>query len=84
MLDFVPNHSAVDADWTMSHPEYYVRAPQGSHPPYDPNTYYTNGIAYGSAGWGGPWMDTSQYNYWKCVMYFYIAETARLISVLQP
>lgn len=27
MLDFVPNHSAVDSPYTSSHPEYYIRAP---------------------------------------------------------
>ena len=28
MLDFVPNHSAVDSPWTSADPEYYVNAPR--------------------------------------------------------
>jgi len=63
MLDFVPNHTAVDCPWTSNNPNYYVRAPNGSTP--DPNTYLPNGIAYGSAYPGGAWMDTAQLNYWN-------------------
>ena len=29
MLDFVPNHSAVDAPTSTSNPEFYVHAPEG-------------------------------------------------------
>ncbi|EFA77836.1 hypothetical protein PPL_09334 [Heterostelium album PN500] len=65
MVDFVPNHSAVDCEWTTTDPDYYIRAPQGTNPPYDPNTYLPSGIAYGSAGWGGAWQDTAQLNYWN-------------------
>eukprot|EP01125_Pyxidicula_operculata_P014837 TRINITY_DN4994_c0_g1_i1.p1 TRINITY_DN4994_c0_g1~~TRINITY_DN4994_c0_g1_i1.p1 ORF type:complete len:512 (+),score=87.70 TRINITY_DN4994_c0_g1_i1:405-1940(+) len=64
MLDFVPNHSAVDDPWTSTHIEYYVRAPSKS-PPYDPSRYMSNGIAYGWSGWGDSWQDTAQYNYWN-------------------
>eukprot|EP01102_Stenamoeba_stenopodia_P008261 TRINITY_DN2358_c0_g1_i2.p1 TRINITY_DN2358_c0_g1~~TRINITY_DN2358_c0_g1_i2.p1 ORF type:complete len:372 (-),score=86.09 TRINITY_DN2358_c0_g1_i2:114-1229(-) len=65
MLDFVPNHSAVDCPWTTTNMDYYVRAPQGTQPPYDPNVYLPNGIAYGSDGYGDAWMDTAQLNYWN-------------------
>jgi glycosidase len=54
MLDFVPNHSAVDSPWTAS-PDWYVRAPRGTNPPYDSSKYLPNGIAFGSPGWGTPW-----------------------------
>eukprot|EP01133_Synstelium_polycarpum_P012036 gene12036-14078_t len=64
MLDFVPNHTAVDCEWTNSEMDYYIRAPKGAQPPFDSNLYLPNGIAYGSAGWGGAWMDTAQLNYW--------------------
>lgn len=30
MLDFVPNHSAIDSPYTSSNPEYYIRAPKGT------------------------------------------------------
>eukprot|EP01100_Stratorugosa_tubuloviscum_P010254 TRINITY_DN437_c0_g3_i1.p1 TRINITY_DN437_c0_g3~~TRINITY_DN437_c0_g3_i1.p1 ORF type:complete len:526 (+),score=213.75 TRINITY_DN437_c0_g3_i1:58-1635(+) len=64
MLDFVPNHTAVDNPLTTTNPEYYIRAPKGSSPPYDPNIYLPNGIAYGSSGYG-PWTDTAQLNYFN-------------------
>ena len=41
--------------YTSSHPEYFVRVPQGTQPPYDPSVYLSTGIAYGSSGYG-PWM----------------------------
>eukprot|EP01114_Cavostelium_apophysatum_P001197 TRINITY_DN11013_c0_g1_i2.p1 TRINITY_DN11013_c0_g1~~TRINITY_DN11013_c0_g1_i2.p1 ORF type:complete len:504 (+),score=68.63 TRINITY_DN11013_c0_g1_i2:87-1598(+) len=65
MLDFVPNHSAVDCPFTSSNPDFYILAPKGTQPPYDPSAYLPNGIAYGSAGWGGAWQDTAQFNYWN-------------------
>jgi hypothetical protein len=64
MLDFVPNHSAVDASQVSSNPDFYVRIPRGTQPPYDPNAYLPSGIAYGSDGYGH-WKDTAQYNYWN-------------------
>lgn len=64
MLDFVPNHSAVDAVQMSTNPDYYIRAPKGTQPPYDSNVYMPSGIAYGSDGYG-PWKDTAQYNYWN-------------------
>jgi len=64
MLDFVPNHTAVDCPWTTSNPDYYVRAPKGQQPPYNNNVYLPNGLAYGSSGYG-PWQDTAQLNYWN-------------------
>eukprot|EP01101_Sappina_pedata_P009372 TRINITY_DN544_c0_g2_i1.p1 TRINITY_DN544_c0_g2~~TRINITY_DN544_c0_g2_i1.p1 ORF type:complete len:532 (+),score=136.62 TRINITY_DN544_c0_g2_i1:127-1596(+) len=65
MLDFVPNHSAVDAPLVSTNPEMYVHAPKGTNPPYDPSKYYTNGIAYGWGGYGDGWTDTLQFNYWN-------------------
>eukprot|EP01118_Nematostelium_gracile_P000619 TRINITY_DN10670_c0_g1_i1.p1 TRINITY_DN10670_c0_g1~~TRINITY_DN10670_c0_g1_i1.p1 ORF type:complete len:505 (-),score=114.64 TRINITY_DN10670_c0_g1_i1:32-1546(-) len=65
MLDFVPNHSAIDCPWVNNSESYYVRAPKGSQPPYNPNIYLPNGVAYGSVCQGcGAWTDTAQFNYW--------------------
>jgi len=67
MLDFVPNHSAVDCTWTSTQPNYYVHAPKGTTPPFDPSSYLPSGIAYGSACGAncGSWPDTAQFNYWN-------------------
>lgn len=65
MLDYVPNHTAVDSSWAISNIEYYVRAPKGTGPPYPSDQYYSAGIAYGSAGYGGAWQDTLQINIWN-------------------
>jgi len=64
MLDYVPNHSAVDCPWTSSNSDYYIRAAQ-SAPPYDPTRYLPSGIAFGWGGYGNAWTDTAQYNYFN-------------------
>ena len=32
MLDFVPNHTALDHPWVEEHPEYYVHGSDGTWP----------------------------------------------------
>lgn len=65
MLDFVPNHSALDSSWVTEHIEYYIRAPKGMTE-LDPDVYYTNGIAYGSTkGLDDIWSDVGQLNYFN-------------------
>jgi len=61
MLDFVPNHSAVDAPEVTSKPNFYVRAAQGQTP--DPKRFLPNGIAFGCGIWCDPWTDVAQFNY---------------------
>ena len=39
MLDFVPNHSAVDCPLVTSNPDLYIHAPKGTQPPYNSNMY---------------------------------------------
>lgn len=64
MLDFVPNHSALDSPWVNENMEYYIRAPKGAE--LDPNIYYENGIAYGGmSGMTDRWTDVAQLNYWN-------------------
>eukprot|EP01029_Cantina_marsupialis_P008916 TRINITY_DN2089_c0_g1_i1.p1 TRINITY_DN2089_c0_g1~~TRINITY_DN2089_c0_g1_i1.p1 ORF type:complete len:535 (+),score=149.07 TRINITY_DN2089_c0_g1_i1:81-1685(+) len=65
MLDFVPNHSAVDSPYVSSNPEWYVHAPDGDH---DPSKYKQIGdswIAYGSDVYSGQWTDVLQFNWWN-------------------
>ena len=64
MLDFVPNHSALDSPWINDNINYYIRAPKDTQSP-DPAKYFTNGIAYGNMQWSSPWTDVGQLNYWN-------------------
>jgi len=64
MLDFVPNHSALDSPW-ISDIGLYVRAPKNSGPPYDKSKYTSDGIAYGNCPYSSPWTDVAQLNYWN-------------------
>jgi glycosidase len=61
MVDFVPNHSACDAEEVTTTPNFYVRSPQNE--PIDTTKYMSNGIAYGCGIWCDPWTDVAQYNY---------------------
>ncbi|MCQ2817026.1 MAG: alpha-amylase family glycosyl hydrolase, partial [archaeon] len=65
MLDFVPNHSALDSPWVDESMDYYIRAPKELSPPYDPSKYFTNGIAYGNMQYSSAWTDVGQLNYWN-------------------
>ena len=62
MLDFVPNHSAVDAPQATSDPDMYIRAPEGI---IDENRYTNNGLAYGANKNHFTWKDVLQWNYWE-------------------
>jgi len=65
MLDFVPNHTAVDCEWARTDPDFFVRAPESTPKPYTGDTYHPDtGLAYGSCGWGA-WQDTLQLNIWN-------------------
>ena len=60
MLDFVPNHSAIDSPLVQEKPNFYIRRPAGA---YNTKRFSDNGFAYGCAQWCDPWTDTYQYNY---------------------
>lgn len=62
MLDFVPNHTAVDCAWTQAHPNWYARSKAGA--PVHPNVGLSNGIIFGGFN-PGDWKDTGQLNYWN-------------------
>ena len=62
MLDFVPNHSAVDAPQAKSNPDMYIRAPEGIK---DENRYTEGGLAYGANENHFTWKDVLQWNYWN-------------------
>ncbi|TCD47623.1 alpha-amylase family glycosyl hydrolase [Chlorobium sp. N1] len=66
MLDFVPNHMALDNQWLPDHPEFFVpvSAAERSH---DPGSCfeYAQGkyLAYGRDPYFPSWTDTLQLNY---------------------
>ena len=62
MLDFVPNHSAVDAPTATSNQKLYMRAPSGKT---DSKRYTDSGLAYGKDPYFDPWRDVIQWNYWE-------------------
>ncbi|NTV05032.1 MAG: alpha-amylase [Chlorobiaceae bacterium] len=66
MLDFVPNHLALDNEYLPEHPEFFIpvsKAEQmqdpGSGFEYSRETY----LAYGKDPYYDPWTDTLQLNY---------------------
>ncbi|MBZ4219199.1 MAG: alpha-amylase [Chlorobium sp.] len=68
MLDFVPNHLALDNEWIPEHPEFFVpvsKAEQSQDPgsgfEYERGKY----LAYGKDPYYDPWTDTLQLNYAK-------------------
>eukprot|EP00762_Andalucia_godoyi_P004687 ANDGO_03533.mRNA.1 hypothetical protein (macronuclear) len=65
MLDFVPNHFAVDTPHAVSNPEYFTHVQRNAPQPYDPTLYMPNGIGYGKDPYSGAWPDTIQINYWN-------------------
>lgn len=69
MLDFVPNHTAIDHPWAHSHPEYYLQGNEGDiH--REPQNYIRRKtargpviFAYGRDPYFDGWPDTLQLNY---------------------
>jgi hypothetical protein len=69
MLDFVPNHTALDHAWTHEHPEYYVGG-NDVDARREPRSFVrvagSNGLhvlAHGRDPYFPPWTDTLQLNY---------------------
>lgn len=64
ILDFVPNHTAIDGDWVDTHPEYYIQADSVAAN-LQPNWYQTINditVAFGRDPNYPPWSDTAQLN----------------------
>lgn len=69
MLDFVPNHVAIDHQWIDEHPEFFLHGKQ-NHLVQEPNNYISvpskNGpliLAHGRDPYFPGWVDTLQLNY---------------------
>lgn len=69
LLDFVPNHTALDHPWVQRHPEFYVRGTdeQLHREPQNYVRIETSGkqmvLAYGRDPYFSGWPDTLQLNY---------------------
>lgn len=65
ILDFVPNHLAMDHPWTVDHPEYFLQA-TAEQAAENPGWFYqTPGglyLAHGRDPYFAPWSDTVQIN----------------------
>jgi hypothetical protein len=68
ILDFVPNHLALDHRWTTKHPQRFVRGESkvvSEHPEWffspTPNVF----LAHGRDPNFDPWTDTAQINFWS-------------------
>ncbi len=66
MLDFVPNHMALDNAWLPEHPEYFVPVSceeQGTDPDASFEYRHCRYLAHGRDPYFPPWTDTLQLNY---------------------
>lgn len=61
ILDFIPNHCAVDGDWPQRHPEWFI----SGHGRGETETFQvgTHRLAHGRDPYFAPWTDTAQYDY---------------------
>ncbi len=74
ILDFVPNHTALDCPWIKESPEFYV---QGTYSDYvrDSSTFFNAGtesepliVAHGKDPYFPGWTDTAQLNYYNAAL----------------
>jgi len=70
LLDFVPNHTALDHPWVAAHPEYYVRGSEDDLAAQPQNYRRVDGprggrmiLAHGRDPYFDGWRDTLQLNY---------------------
>lgn len=64
MLDFVPNHVAIDHPWAKAHPEYFIQGDEGQDES-EPGAFIRVGstvLALGKDPHYEPWSDVLQFN----------------------
>jgi hypothetical protein len=64
ILDFVPNHVALDHPWLADHPEYFIQE-SSADPARAPGEFFEAGgtvFAFGRDPYFPPWTDTAQLN----------------------
>jgi len=66
LLDFVPNHLAIDHPWTLSNPERFVQGSEEAARAH-PDRFFSPGnniyLAHGRDPYFPPWSDTVQVNF---------------------
>lgn len=71
ILDFVPNHTALDHDWVTTHPEYYIQGPQEASDSLQSHFFRAEtqhgslSLAHGKDPNYPPWTDTAQLNFFN-------------------
>lgn len=69
ILDFVPNHTALDHPWVFSHPEFYIHGDDASRRREPESFFFTNTVhgqrvlAHGRDPHFPAWSDTAQLNF---------------------
>ena len=63
ILDFIPNHTAIDHPWVKLHPEFYVTSDVKRPGTLKPYRDAPRWFAHGHDGYGDPWVDALQLNY---------------------
>ncbi len=66
MLDFVPNHLALDNEWLPEYPDYFIPVTNSEHHQQPSSSFeYVKAkyLAYGKDPYFPPWTDTLQLNY---------------------
>lgn len=63
VLDFVPNHTALDHPWVQTHPEYFITSQSPHRHVVKPFRGTNLRVAHGHCGFGDPWVDTLQLDY---------------------
>jgi len=63
VLDFIPNHTALDHPWVKEHPDFFVTSDSPRDGTVKPFRGATQWFAHGDSGHGSPWVDTLQLDY---------------------
>jgi hypothetical protein len=63
VLDFIPNHTALDHPWVETNPEFYVTSAVARPGTIQPLGEGSRWFALGHCGFGEPWCDTLQLDY---------------------
>jgi len=63
VLDFIPNHTALDHPWVKAHSEFYVTSDSPRDGTIKPFRGAIKWFAHGDSGHDSPWVDTLQLDY---------------------